>query len=196
MKTFKGPWTALTAAALAFAASIAHAADGPHRGAENEGVVHFLAETGSSLERFDLDTGARLSDLAFPMPVDSFTVDAERIYYAGDRLVSSMSLEGGDHEPLANTIGSVLSLAVLGDDLYARVEASPELVSLDKRTGAINEMRDHWYSPREMHASTLRSSLFGYGGYGLQRISVNAGGTFGETVESPHDEDYRVGERV
>ncbi|MBA3285464.1 MAG: hypothetical protein H0U27_10465 [Nitrosopumilus sp.] len=159
---------------------------------ENDGIVYFLFDSPSRIERYSLDKEAFLNSIPlFDIPT-AFTLDSEGLYVSFDKRISYLSLDGFEETPLYDISSKVDRLFTLNEFLY--LQQGQTLTSINKYSGKGIASREYWYSMNGISVSKKKEKIFartnGISPSDILQISMNVNGSLGHQKDSPYHGTY------
>lgn len=159
---------------------------------ENEGVVYFLFEFPSRIERYSL-IDETFSD---PIPLSNmptaFAVDSEGLYVSFGDHISYLTLDGSTERHIHKTTSDINNLVTFKDFLY--LQKGNTFTSINKFSGEIIDSREYFYSVEGISVSPKQQKIFarstGVSPSDIIQIALNADGSLGKQVGSPYHGDY------
>lgn len=166
-------------------------------------VAYFLNNAPARLDRYDLKARQWLAPVSLPsargVPTAAF-LDRQGVYVAYARAVYRYNLDGTGEVQLMNAASDVTAIVANGTHIFVHHPGTADLTSIAKATNTIVESKDFWYTMVGLSMSPDGSAIFGRSSNvspsDIERIPVNADGTMGTQVDSPHHGDYPSGTKT
>lgn len=181
-KRFPNLFAAVVAAILLVGASL-EAAD-LSRARVRDNIAYFLEPSPAQLKRYDMAAQAWLTPLPAPAGATCFYIDTNAIYFGTDQFIVRTGLGGGTGTNLATASAIMEDIAVAGAVVVGvqgplNPYANRHLISVEKTTGIIRDLRPFSGASGRLTISSNASVVWTHGGDYVVRVIVDGAGMFG-----------------